>query len=263
MENVSPVNEPINALSKEVFVNVKDKEWVWLRDAVVGVIHDFNALPSLQDFFWDLGLQVRISSLGGLLVLLRANSKALLLDFIREEEDIWKQRFSNLNVWSPSDIPVERFTWIRVDGLPLQLWNMLGFVTVGNAIGKFVWVDFDTMLLKRLFSARILVSIPLSKNISSFVIVNFNGFSYSLRIQEDPVLTDNWWVEKPLKSNVFIDDDNSNFSFESDMGFCGFCNGVVSEDEQSVALGEKNEAGDKILMTAVFPLETCQSRVFD
>ncbi|XVF38174.1 hypothetical protein REPUB_Repub20aG0077700 [Reevesia pubescens] len=252
---------PATALKKDIFVNVKNEEWEWLRDTVVGVIHEFNTLPSLQDFFWDMGLQVKIFPLGGHLVLLRTDSKARLLDFIREEEDIWKQNFSSLHVWSPSDFPVERFTWIKVDGLPLQLWNSSGFATVGNAIGQFVWVDFDTLLLKRLFSARILVSIPLLANISPSVSVNFNGVSYSLRIQEDHAPSDNWWVEKPSKSDVLIDDDNSISSCESDMGDnCGFWNGdAASEEEQSVALGEEDEPGGQEISDSSIPRRTSVS----
>ncbi|XVF36738.1 hypothetical protein REPUB_Repub19eG0084100 [Reevesia pubescens] len=104
-----------------IIINESDGEW--LKNCAIGALFDLDVLPSLQDNLWDLGLQISVTPMKGKMVLIKPENKEALKDFIKDELDIWKQWFLSLEFWTPSCILDERFTWVKVSGLPIHAWN--------------------------------------------------------------------------------------------------------------------------------------------
>ena len=82
--------------------------------------------------------------------------------------------------------------WVRIMGLPLHLWGMNFFKRLGDACGRFVSVDEDTMERRNLQWARILVGVRGWNLLSSlWLVTGFICFTVQL-----------WWETAPWISEV-------------------------------------------------------------
>ncbi|XVF37033.1 hypothetical protein REPUB_Repub19eG0110800 [Reevesia pubescens] len=229
-----------------VVLDINDSDWEWLKECAVGLLNDFDVFPVLQDSLWDFGLMVKIIPMGGKLVLLKPEDNDLLLDFIQEAQDVWQQWFLSLNIWSPSAVPDERFTWVKVSGLPLHAWNLAGFKAVGDAIGTFVAVDSGTNNRLFLDTAKILISVPIKKIIIHSFVMSINQVQYSIHIKEDAGPSNYWWVLKSAKSDD-KEDDESRFKVDSDFdeNSCFWIGADSNDKEQSLPNDEEMEIRDQ------------------
>jgi hypothetical protein len=59
------------------------------------------------------------------------------------------------------DLPI----WVRLPGLPAELWNEKGFTYLGNAIGSYLDMDMSFIQMGKLSMTRILVLINVRKGL--------------------------------------------------------------------------------------------------
>ncbi|KAL8263880.1 hypothetical protein R6Q59_022010 [Mikania micrantha] len=52
------------------------------------------------------------------------------------EPRLWDEWFSKLHAWEGNSIPYERIAWIKVFGVPLQLWDPKVINQIGERVGK-------------------------------------------------------------------------------------------------------------------------------
>ena len=85
-----------------------------------------------------------------------------------------KENWLILDKWNPevgcsfkNSIAVE--TWVRVVGLPLHLWSLEVFKSIGEGCGGFIAVDEGTKSMSEMQWARILVSVWIGRSLALFI----------------------------------------------------------------------------------------------
>ncbi|XVF34731.1 hypothetical protein REPUB_Repub18cG0084400 [Reevesia pubescens] len=200
-------------------VNEEDREW--LRNCAVGTLRDLESMSSIQDFLWNFGLQCEIIPMGGFQVLIKSEDTVQISDFIDSEHDKWSCWFHSLKLWEPLAVSQERFTWVRIVGLPLHAWNIKSFKLLGDLVGKFVAADKDTENKCLMDKARVLVSVPSAASVDSSFKVMIDGLCLPISIIEEPGCVYRWW-EAPAfegvdsRSDYFSDCFIGNRSEESE-----------------------------------------------
>ncbi|KAK9076549.1 hypothetical protein SSX86_004883 [Deinandra increscens subsp. villosa] len=80
---------------------------------------------------------ITIRYLGGKSMLLTFYTRSAAEEFLNEK-DVWKDYFEDLEIWKGQDIQYERVAWIRIHGIPIQLWNREVTDKYGGLFGEVV-----------------------------------------------------------------------------------------------------------------------------
>ncbi|KAL8238115.1 hypothetical protein R6Q59_019196 [Mikania micrantha] len=148
-----------------------------------------------------------IRYLGGLNVLLTFNHKYDAEMFMCGVEK-WKQWFSNISVWNGQSLPLERIAWLRIWGIPPQLWDSLVMDKIGIKFGTIVSHSEASTCDSNLTMDSIGVMLSDVKPISEEIIIHWQNKTFCGWVEEDKR---NWVpefvnagsspVESPVKEN--------------------------------------------------------------
>ncbi|GKV08885.1 hypothetical protein SLEP1_g20456 [Rubroshorea leprosula] len=162
-ENTIPQTQPMeNAKEKRNAMAILevDNDMVdstWLSNCATGEVFIPDLIPGLQQTFWENGFpSILVIPMGGPKVLLKVDDWNIVTKLIEEHEAWWCKWFSRIKLWSPLDIAEERFAWVRIIGLPLQVCNQRMFEKVRNHLGNFIKVDPYTAKKVCLDAVRVL-----------------------------------------------------------------------------------------------------------
>ncbi|KAF1894928.1 hypothetical protein Lal_00022422 [Lupinus albus] len=160
----------------------------WLRNSYVGTVSSHVDPEGLKDkLFMDGFYSVHVTILGGRTVLLRKTEEGEMDSILEDEADWFNCRFDVLRKWEPSDVPKERFTWVRCYGVPLHAWEEVFLQKLASLLGQFLGIDHLTRSHQRLKYGRILIVIPLLATVDKLFRVMIDGNEYSIKIVEEQV----------------------------------------------------------------------------
>lgn len=91
------------------------------------------------------------------MILIKPREGEDFLEFVKDYEDLVETWFYDIKPWSPGQVATERETWIRCQGVLLHAWTWKFFEMIVTSFGRFVSLDSNTMNMKRLDMARVLV----------------------------------------------------------------------------------------------------------
>ncbi|KAF5820956.1 putative RNA recognition motif domain, nucleotide-binding alpha-beta plait domain superfamily [Helianthus annuus] len=80
-----------------------------------------------------------IQYLGGLSLLITFHDVASASSFL-EHKEVWEPWFSKLDPWSGQTLPLERVAWLKLNGIPLHLFDAAVLGQVGEIFGKVLHV---------------------------------------------------------------------------------------------------------------------------
>ncbi|XP_022024629.1 uncharacterized protein LOC110924963 [Helianthus annuus] len=110
----------------------------WRGSSVIGELHSIEALRGASQMMKDLGVnRAQVRYLGGLKLLVVFDSIEELNLFLKKEDNR-KEWFRCISVWNGERIPYERIAWLRIRGVPLQLWIDTVFECIGEKFGKVI-----------------------------------------------------------------------------------------------------------------------------
>ncbi|GLT26622.1 hypothetical protein SLA2020_016770 [Shorea laevis] len=93
--------------------------------------------------------------------------------------------FERVKLWSLFDISQEKFTWLKIFGIPLLAWNEYCFKTIGDHFGCYIYADKHTLDRSCLEAARICVTASDSKSFNDLDILKVNGQSFWIYVSEE------------------------------------------------------------------------------
>ncbi|KAK8631546.1 hypothetical protein V6N13_028329 [Hibiscus sabdariffa] len=133
------------------------------------------------------------------------------------------QWFDNIREWSAELHFDSRFTWLVVDGLPIQTWSTSTFRNIAETWGLFLKIDKDTAEPQSFENGYVFIEMTQIERINETIDLVVNGEIIPIRV---------WEVEYPYKSEnsedlsvgVSVDEDESTH-VQSDLG----AEAVVSE----------------------------------
>ncbi|KAJ0443707.1 putative RNA recognition motif domain, nucleotide-binding alpha-beta plait domain superfamily [Helianthus annuus] len=111
----------------------------WRGKAVLGELKKVELLKKVGIMRKNLGLRDdQVRYMGGLCILIIFDSELSMEEMLASQEDMWKEWFSDIKKWNGEDIPYQRIAWLRIRGIPLQLWIDGVFNCVGERFGKVI-----------------------------------------------------------------------------------------------------------------------------
>ncbi|KAJ0765939.1 hypothetical protein HanPI659440_Chr08g0309531 [Helianthus annuus] len=150
MEGQHCDNEKVLIIPNNVSV-FKDLE----GKAVVGRMVSLDMLVSLKKLLAVSGTTYSsIHYIGGLSILLNFDNDTTAGNFVCNH-DLWKDWFSQLDVWQGQSLPYERIAWLKVFGVPLNIAVEDVFSMIGKKFGKVVHVaglnrEYDDLSVNRI-----------------------------------------------------------------------------------------------------------------
>ena len=168
-------------------IEVEQDDFDWLKRSAVGVLHNYIHHASVQGSFFREGFYCQVRPLGGNTVLLTFCEKDEMEICIKDFKHWWNYWFEKVSPWSAHDVARDRFTWLRLEGVPLHLWSEKLFSAIGALWGSFVTTDDSTHRRLRFDIARILVSVKSDSAIPPSIFFKANGEYYKISITEEPV----------------------------------------------------------------------------
>ncbi|GKV51184.1 hypothetical protein SLEP1_g57855 [Rubroshorea leprosula] len=237
-------------------VQAEEEELKWLRDCFVGTAKSLVIISTLQDKFLMEGyFSAKVTPMGGNLVLISSADAEELKHLVEQGKDWLAQWFSNVRPWKPNEVAMERFTWLRCQGVPLHIWKSSFFETVACLCGKFISLDDSTIKKKRLDVAKILILTSVQENIQKVLRVKVGEKIFQIRVSEE-VGVDNLFN---LKSDFnLISDGVTNSEEWSDESNGEFCNEEEWEGDWQV-LEDEDEVLQRSVTEEFAPVEPRRS----
>ncbi|KAK8501182.1 hypothetical protein V6N12_008191 [Hibiscus sabdariffa] len=134
------------------------------------------------------------------------------IDFVQQV--LWSDGFkaSLLNDWFDDIDFIECFmlnkklkVWISMEGIPLEFWNHSTLSVIAGLRGSVIKVDGDTLQMKRVDAARILLGVSQLADVPFDASVRANDKVFRIKISTAEFEDDRCWINECSLPNQFID----------------------------------------------------------
>lgn len=164
-------------------INIHSSGTGWLLRSAVAKLRRIVSVQYLLEMFSKKVDNIQIKSMGGRFLII-----TFLSDKVRDEviKEKWLEYwFEELKPWTDEPAQIERFVWLGCYGMPLNVWNLSTFRTIGSRWGHFLEVDDNTLREVSFEKARLLVVTDETNKIEGQVHLNVNGKGYWIRVEEE------------------------------------------------------------------------------
>ncbi|KAK1425812.1 hypothetical protein QVD17_21173 [Tagetes erecta] len=111
----------------------------WSGYSLVGEVIDMDSLCNLTSLLSNpVCGDLVIRYMWGMKVLISFKSSIEASRFLNDVSEIWSPLFKSLVIWKGQPIAQDRIAWVRISGIPLELWNYNTFDQIGGVFGRVV-----------------------------------------------------------------------------------------------------------------------------
>lgn len=208
----------------------------WLDNCFIGKTVEPNLARDMKESFILGGFKfIQVRFMGGNCVLLSGEDVNLIKKTIEENKEWFESIFESITPWEKEFTVSEKFVWARIRGLPLNLWSRHSLESIVAMVGTLVEIDKDTLEMEELEFARVLIKLPVARDVRWSNCMKINETICQIAIEEEPVnkIRRSQFGERGINS----DDELGSFagreggeSEESKFGSNLFFHGGVGED---------------------------------
>ncbi|XVF49150.1 hypothetical protein PTKIN_Ptkin03bG0245300 [Pterospermum kingtungense] len=163
-------------------IEILDSELSWLDNYAIATLKYYLELCSIKKLLLDNGFSGKVSPVGGISICIwfdQANERDKFLEFVSSMDS---NPFESITKWDKTVRQRKYYVWILLEEVPLQLWNLKFFESLGNHWGSFIQVYEPTQLKTKLDMARMLVCVDSLAKIPAMINVNTNGYDHRIII---------------------------------------------------------------------------------
>ncbi|XVF82058.1 hypothetical protein PTKIN_Ptkin16aG0012900 [Pterospermum kingtungense] len=179
-------------------IEIPDSELSWLDNCAIAILKDYVELCSIKKLLLDNGFSGKVSPVGGISICIwfdQANERDKFLEFVSSMDS---NPFESITKWDKTVRQRKYYVWILLEEVPLQLWNLKFFESLGNHWGSFIQVDEPTQLKTKLDMARMLVCVDSLAKIPAMINVNTNGYDHRIIIS----IKEGFWATEEEQSGL-------------------------------------------------------------
>ncbi|XP_057808640.1 uncharacterized protein LOC131023113 [Salvia miltiorrhiza] len=159
-------------------------ETEWLTHSFTGFVKtEYTWEEFGEEINSECATLLKISSLGGNLVLIQSTNNRPVKDLLTELNEWTTFWFDWVRPWSYIDVNTQRSVWTKWFGVPLQAWNSRFFEILGAKIGMVLKIHDLTKSKDRLDFAMIQISTGLAPINKTFV-CKIDGAQFKIRVEE-------------------------------------------------------------------------------
>ncbi|CAI8615089.1 unnamed protein product [Vicia faba] len=164
----------------------KEEDMNWAKKGFVGKVHNNDEVSLLQQKIMDVGIfSLEVIPTGRDKVFLKVHEDEDMQSLINDAKEFFQHWFVKLDEWYPEAVMKDRYTWIRIYGIPVHAWNRSFFEKLCATMGKLISVDKVTEEKRRFDFARCLVRTISMETINKLVRVMVNGRIFLMKMVEE------------------------------------------------------------------------------
>ncbi|PWA63208.1 nucleotide-binding alpha-beta plait domain-containing protein [Artemisia annua] len=168
------------------------------RCSLVGNVKDIIRLCRMDDFLKSEEVKdVTIRYISGMKVLLTFISNGLADEFL-SKENIWGGWFSDMCRWNGQQLTFERIVWLKISGVPIQLWDKEVFNLIGASFGQVVHQSEACHNDGNLAFDTVAVLTKVNRRFTESVKLQWKGQAINVWVDE----TDELWCPDFLKATT-------------------------------------------------------------
>ncbi|CAL5199593.1 unnamed protein product [Lathyrus oleraceus] len=157
-----------------------------LKKAYVGVVENVGLSYSMQEIFNTEGyFAIRVMPLGAKLCLLEDRDEVEREALLEEGCDWLQQWFKKIRKWQPSDVDIERVTWVRCYGVPCHAWSPSFFELIMATLGKYMCSYDNTKNHTNMDVVQIMVRTKYISVLNETFNVQINEDVFQIKFVED------------------------------------------------------------------------------
>ncbi|KAJ9559866.1 hypothetical protein OSB04_005026 [Centaurea solstitialis] len=171
----------------------------YLQLCAVGNVEKLDHIVRVNDILNASGsMNNSIKLLGGREVLIKFGSQEELDKLVADKSNGIHYWVKDLSKWTPGFRTSERLAWLKVEGLPLQIWKQETFKDIASRWGRVLEVhNCDLEESDIVMWGKILIGTCLRERISVITSVKVGHLYYVIRVEEDDgALQDNHNTEE-------------------------------------------------------------------
>ena len=182
--NKGVAEECVNKHKKvEYDLNIPKVEMEWLSSSAKGILKEGIGCRKVSKVMLRAGVVCQVSPLDNFSALLTFESKEVMKNMIKDNRvSSW---FTELVPWEETVMERELFAWVILEEVPLQVWHVKFFESLGNSWGRFIKLDENTINKSRFDVARMLVRVDSNHDIPATVSVMVRGSFHKIRVTEE------------------------------------------------------------------------------
>lgn len=156
----------------------------WLYRNAVGKLRRLCSMVEMEKIFKKEKISdVQIKAMGGRFLVLTFPSKKIQDEIIQQQWLLgW---FNEVKPWNGEQAKRERFAWIALYGMPLNVWNVPSFRAIGSKWGHFIQVDDNTLREKSYEKGRLLLATDNFKKIEGIMQITVERKVYEIVVEEE------------------------------------------------------------------------------
>ncbi|XVF87131.1 hypothetical protein PTKIN_Ptkin18bG0094900 [Pterospermum kingtungense] len=162
-----------------------DSDLGWFHCSAIGRLKDHLSLNEVCNGVRESGIDCEVCVLGGVSVLVKFEKDADMSDFIKNFFVLGSIWFDELQPWK-AIAPYRKIDiWVSLQEVPLQLWDVSFFKTLGDKWGTFIRLDQDTANLKLFDVIKMLISVDSVMKDPSIVTVKHHNVIFKILVLVD------------------------------------------------------------------------------
>lgn len=122
---------------------VKEDDMKWLEQFYVGLVNSPNNSHFVQERLIVEGIKtVEVLPMGRNMILLKPEDGENVEELVKETKDIMENIFHQITPWSPTELPRERYMWVRCTKVPMQAWRQefFEFLVYIGLVSSYHWM---------------------------------------------------------------------------------------------------------------------------
>ncbi|KAL4287886.1 hypothetical protein AHAS_Ahas19G0231000 [Arachis hypogaea] len=174
-----------NEQMKRVEVAVVEENMNWLLRSLVGITLKLIDLQSLRKTLCkNMANVVEVSEIGACKVLITFDSVKHADEMLTFKMDRLLQFFNKVSRWEESARCESRRVWLECHGVPLHVWSLETFKTMGSLWGDVISCDIGTRAGSSFRSGRIQVDTGTFDTIQGWINISVGGSGFDVYVKE-------------------------------------------------------------------------------
>ncbi|XP_020220436.1 uncharacterized protein LOC109803325 [Cajanus cajan] len=139
----------------------------WLEGSWIGYLKDVTMFNKMKEaMLLNEPEEVKLRYLGDDMVLITGLEECKMQQKIKDEEDMFSTWFHSVQKWNTNLRPGNKLVWVKIIGIPLQVWNDECFAKAVAVLGEHVATAKETSSFSKLDAAKVFIRTGLNEHVN-------------------------------------------------------------------------------------------------
>ncbi|KAI3751183.1 hypothetical protein L2E82_22229 [Cichorium intybus] len=107
------------------------------------------------------------------------------MNFLNEGQVTWRNWFESMNLWVGQDFSYGRIAWIKIEGVPLHIWDGPVFYQIGESFGKIAMPSESSWMDDDISAGYACILVQSNAKIEDEILITWFKKCYKIRVSEE------------------------------------------------------------------------------